>query len=130
MVVSAAGAVDMIVVSLERGFQFLTSHFAVADLGLVEQEVDDLVLIERSAKLRGGERILLDIFDETLTVLGAILLCRLHDEALHFLRADLHAMRLADLGEEQAQADARSEEHTSELQSLMRISYAVFCLKK
>src|SRR3546814_9130844 len=35
----------------------------------------------------------------------------------------------------QAAADAeyphpRSEEHTSELQSLMRISYAVFCLKK
>src|SRR3546814_6089599 len=27
-------------------------------------------------------------------------------------------------------ADARSEEHTSELQSLMRISYAAFCLKK
>src|SRR3546814_3333869 len=27
-------------------------------------------------------------------------------------------------------APARSEEHTSELQSLMRISYAVFCLKK
>src|SRR3546814_1640112 len=29
-----------------------------------------------------------------------------------------------------AARDARSEEHTSELQSLMRISYAVFCLKK
>src|SRR3546814_9467182 len=29
-----------------------------------------------------------------------------------------------------AVATARSEEHTSELQSLMRISYAVFCLKK
>src|SRR3546814_3707063 len=28
------------------------------------------------------------------------------------------------------QAEIRSEEHTSELQSLMRISYAVFCLKK
>src|SRR3546814_2268789 len=27
-------------------------------------------------------------------------------------------------------ASGRSEEHTSELQSLMRISYAVFCLKK
>src|SRR3546814_6322877 len=27
-------------------------------------------------------------------------------------------------------ADRRSEEHTSELQSLMRISYAVFCLQK
>src|SRR3546814_9553963 len=29
-----------------------------------------------------------------------------------------------------ADGNARSEEHTSELQSLMRISYAVFCLKK
>src|SRR3546814_1609998 len=29
-----------------------------------------------------------------------------------------------------ARGDGRSEEHTSELQSLMRISYAVFCLKK
>src|SRR3546814_1425676 len=29
-----------------------------------------------------------------------------------------------------AQDQGRSEEHTSELQSLMRISYAVFCLKK
>src|SRR3546814_8920775 len=29
-----------------------------------------------------------------------------------------------------APTDQRSEEHTSELQSLMRISYAVFCLKK
>src|SRR3546814_8397059 len=40
------------------------------------------------------------------------------------------------LGRSDAQPDAgscrilRSEEHTSELQSLMRISYAVFCLKK
>src|SRR3546814_4496822 len=30
----------------------------------------------------------------------------------------------------EAMRDRRSEEHTSELQSLMRISYAVFCLKK
>src|SRR3546814_7672234 len=35
----------------------------------------------------------------------------------------------ATLDEIQANA-SRSEEHTSELQSLMRISYAVFCLKK
>src|SRR3546814_10218699 len=35
------------------------------------------------------------------------------------------------IGADQAVEDlARSEEHTSELQSLMRISYAVFCLKK
>src|SRR3546814_1480792 len=30
----------------------------------------------------------------------------------------------------QAESPVRSDEHTSELQSLMRISYAVFCLKK
>src|SRR3546814_3833618 len=38
-----------------------------------------------------------------------------------------------DRGDHQLQriaAGMRSEEHTSELQSLMRISYAVFCLKK
>src|SRR3546814_10607199 len=33
-------------------------------------------------------------------------------------------------GESDLAPDFRSEEHTSELQSLMRISYAVFCLKK
>src|SRR3546814_5676435 len=33
-------------------------------------------------------------------------------------------------GEMLSLKDIRSEEHTSELQSLMRISYAVFCLKK
>src|SRR3546814_4927932 len=32
--------------------------------------------------------------------------------------------------EQRPKAVGRSEEHTSELQSLMRISYAVFCLKK
>src|SRR3546814_4029577 len=32
--------------------------------------------------------------------------------------------------EQQEQQENRSEEHTSELQSLMRNSYAVFCLKK
>src|SRR3546814_1801722 len=33
-------------------------------------------------------------------------------------------------GEDRTALITRSEEHTSELQSLMRISYAVFCLKK
>src|SRR3546814_10454632 len=34
------------------------------------------------------------------------------------------------LGQQREHRRRRSEEHTSELQSLMRISYAVFCLKK
>src|SRR3546814_6712565 len=37
---------------------------------------------------------------------------------------------LRDLAGDQVGLDDRSEEHTSELQSLMSISYAVFCLKK
>src|SRR3546814_2189520 len=36
----------------------------------------------------------------------------------------------ADSGNRADDSTDRSEEHTSELQSLMRISYAVFCLKK
>src|SRR3546814_15035115 len=44
---------------------------------------------------------------------------RHHDAADHVLRV-----------RHQYERGRRSEEHTSELQSLMRISYAVFCLKK
>src|SRR3546814_2360927 len=39
-------------------------------------------------------------------------------------------MRVAKVKEEFDESADRSEEHTSELQSLMRISSAVFCLKK
>src|SRR3546814_8860567 len=46
-------------------------------------------------------------------------------------RTGFHRARYrADLCRLSAQLRLRSEEHTSELQSLMRISYAVFCLKK
>src|SRR3546814_8683540 len=66
--------------------------------------------------------------------------------AQFFLRAQVHVQHahlgqvgqvafqelhlLAQAQPEQPQQPGRSEEHTSELQSLMRISYAVFCLKK
>src|SRR3546814_7583664 len=40
-----------------------------------------------------------------------------------------HDLGLAEVADRTA-FNARSDEHTSELQSLMRISYAVFCLKK
>src|SRR3546814_5668892 len=66
-------------------------------------------------------------------------------QALDGPPGEIEAVRGDDLGADQAIADGlpaiadigkheilqqRSEEHTSELQSLMRISYAVFCLKK
>src|SRR3546814_9768853 len=43
--------------------------------------------------------------------------------------ADGHRQGVRREGDDEA-GGSRSEEHTSELQSLMRISYAVFCLKK
>src|SRR3546814_5647211 len=48
---------------------------------------------------------------------GRVPMCFLNRHVVEVMRSNL-------------QAQTRSEEHTSELQSLMRISYAVFCLKK
>src|SRR3546814_10377638 len=44
--------------------------------------------------------------------------------------AQRRGKKVSDLIKRGGASDRRSEEHTSELQSLMRISYAVFCLKK
>src|SRR3546814_2024032 len=56
-----------------------------------------------------------------------------HDE-LHFRRRLKGRARKVEheclLSWQSRRSSVRSEEHTSELQSLMRISYAVFCLKK
>src|SRR3546814_9960215 len=63
----------------------------------------------------------------------ALLVTGAHDQRSRLLvTARLRALgRLAPGGDRMAAArGARSEEHTSELQSLMRTSYAVFCLKK
>src|SRR3546814_8742950 len=73
--------------------------------------------------------------------LGAHVLTYASDEGLIDAGLKLRTMRLPDRFQDQDKpekqyadagldADHRSEEHTSELQSLMRISYAVFCLKK
>src|SRR3546814_3845883 len=44
--------------------------------------------------------------------------------------ADIMRKDMAEYDADSSVYTQRSEEHTSELQSLMRISYAVFCLKK
>src|SRR3546814_7128793 len=62
---------------------------------------------------------------ESATGLGALGKVRLL-ESPH--SGDSYIQR--EMGFRVARKHARSEEHTSELQSLMRISYAVFCLKK
>src|SRR3546814_4801037 len=67
--------------------------------------------IELSA---AGEHIALPLLESILASLQLLAALRLHLLEVIFLSVE----------------EDRSEEHTSELQSLMRISYAVFCLKK
>src|SRR3546814_4764975 len=54
---------------------------------------------------------------------GAHVVCNEIDTGGALVEMTLH-------GHDSQDRDVRSEEHTSELQSLMRISYAVICLKK
>src|SRR3546814_5914045 len=61
--------------------------------------------------------------------LHPVLLAEVLDDTLDFLRTRLERAG-AEVTVDQPDRSLRSEEHTSELQSLMRISYAVFCLKK
>src|SRR3546814_1918769 len=65
-------------------------------------------------------RLLRDLLKQDLPVPRPIAASYLREGP--FYRASILMERLLDV--------RRSEEHTSELQSLMRISYAVFCLKK
>src|SRR3546814_9976361 len=48
----------------------------------------------------------------------------------YLVAIDLTRGRVREVADPNPEFAGRSEEHTSELQSLMRISYAVFCLKK
>src|SRR3546814_8669271 len=53
------------------------------------------------------------------------------DDAILQLKHDVRIIdEFLKVKERSREAPSRSEEHTFELQSLMRISYAVFCLKK
>src|SRR3546814_5179917 len=87
---------------------------AVVATEIFEHLHDPLPALERlDAALRPGGVMLTNVGD--------------HEEEFMHVSPDLGRLRarLAALG-----YGERSEEHTSELQSLMRISYAVFCLKK
>src|SRR3546814_9133882 len=78
---------------------------------------------ERYATLRRFSPAFLDAFAFKASGSGAPLI-----KAIDIIR-DANLRKIRDLPEG-VPLPFRSEEHTSELQSLMRISYAVFCLKK
>src|SRR3546814_2427333 len=64
------------------------------------------------------------------TAIGVPVFLRIHARGVGAVARIHSAVCRARKKDAPVEAICRSEEHTSELQSLMRISYAVFCLKK
>src|SRR3546814_9741530 len=113
---------------------------AVPGLLAGQEEILDQLLRQRAAALHDvacaqiGDAGTKDRLDADAGMrIEAVVLDRdqsLRQQRRHVAELDQHAV-LALLRIDAAdQHRIRSEEHTSELQSLMRISYAVFCLKK
>src|SRR3546814_10468665 len=87
----------------------------------------------RSARRAGQDIVLRRILDRDARHRAGS--CRPHRRSAHGVaravrRQGAHAVDLGRARPVRQAFAGRSEEHTSELQSLMRISYAVFCLKK
>src|SRR3546814_2789864 len=102
---------------------------AVHTLDASGQPVDSVTVADelRRAGLLdalGGPAVLAQIMSSTPATTNAARYARIVEEYALLRRLIGVAGEIAELGY------SRSEEHTSELQSLMRISYAVFCLKK
>src|SRR3546814_1780687 len=97
---------------------FMQQWFNLSDPAM-EEALYDSFSMRQFAKLPGGRAP-----DET-TILNFRHLLEKHNIAEEMFKGV--NLLLQDYG---LMVRRRSEEHTSELQSLMRISYAVFCLKK
>src|SRR3546814_3979351 len=98
----------------------LLARLALARVLALDQPADHRDLAERTLqKMRP-----LDPFDEFFGQYLGI------EQILGVRHGPQRPDRDRIVGCDEAQGLQRSEEHTSELQSLMRISYAVFCLKK
>src|SRR3546814_7273936 len=118
----------------------------VCSSDLVAQAVEQFALqrmLGRRQRLAGiaaeflGDRCLVGLHDQLAERAGVLVLAGQHVQQ-RGPEVGIAAEPVEDVPIEKARVEqpgggavqARSEEHTSELQSLMRISYAVFCLKK
>src|SRR3546814_3912082 len=88
----------------------------------------EIAHVTQTHVLRSVERAQRDSVPILLAMLGAIAIAQSGSSSSG--DAAMAAMASAQGIAAQRQINYRSEEHTSELQSLMRISYAVICLKK
>src|SRR3546814_9455097 len=83
------------------------------------------VVVRGDARARIVAKVAVDVDDA-----GGQIFPRPVDHPIAFGDREVRPADALDLAVRQQHRAIRSEEHTSELQSLMRISYAVFCLKK
>src|SRR3546814_4856847 len=102
-----------------------SSDVCSSDLdGLTDFGFDEVPVAEKATRVRG-------VFDsvarnyDRMNDFMSLGIHRVWKEAFMDWAVPRPSQRLLDVA-----GGTRSEEHTSELQSLMRISYAVFCLKK
>src|SRR3546814_8250267 len=100
-----------------------------AELGIIFEipgriSVDNIVAIARTADEVESRRTVdrPDVMESVGPRYQRSATLQVSDDVAHFIPPAVPGLSLLPT--------ARSEEHTSELQSLMRISYAVFCLKK
>src|SRR3546814_3953112 len=93
-----------------------------ADIAAAESAVIGIIFVEAHAERTSFEQ-LCEINTSFATAILMIFW------GVEMLDADTQ-LPIPSTNFEAVTVDNRSEEHTSELQSLMRISYAVFCLKK
>src|SRR3546814_7271148 len=123
-----------------------SSDVCSSDLVQRDRAVLEQVLNAADLNVHDGPHVLSSQAVEQYDLIQAVeeLRPEMGTDNLHYLRFHiLHLLPFRKIGEilaaqiagqdDQRVAEihgARSEEHTSELQSLMRISYAVFCLKK
>src|SRR3546814_1765693 len=104
----------------------------IAELGLallwIAAALACLSLVAGTLFLRGGSRDLAALVRPASVAQGVLTAAAFGLLIALFVRSDMSVELVAR--NSNSLKPMRSEEHTSELQSLMRISYAVFCLKK
>src|SRR3546814_6520929 len=88
------------------------------------QIIDQIRFGIAAGKLKAGEQL------PTVRSLAVDLQINLNTVAKAYRELEIQRVLETQQGSGTFISEVRSEEHTSELQSLMRISYAVFCLKK